>query len=221
MHDMAMHLRNRHPAVPLIVVGTSRGGNLLLKYIGEYAGRHPFAAAYASSSAYNLGALHHHYMRDRFASSMLTLCMLTMLEERAECTEKLVAARNLGDTLQLRRLFRHSNIWELDRELVMPFYPGRFKDVEDFYAQNSCHAELERLDVPTLLLNARDDVLVAPGLIDYAVSAAEEKNPHVVSVVTRQGSHCGWMTGAGLDSWEIKLMCNFIDAVLDKDKFNV
>lgn len=213
MHDVATYLQNRYPLAPLIVIGTSAGGNLLLRYIGEYSGQHPFKAAYASSSAYNIGALCRHYKKNPFASSMLTLCMLTMLDERKSCTEKLITKLKLDNQINVSKLFKHSKIWKLDEELVMPFFPGKFKDVEDFYDQNSCYRELANIDVPTLLLNSRDDVLIAPELIKYAVDAANQ-NKNIVSTITHQGSHCGWIMGNDFDSWDVKLMCNYVESIL-------
>lgn len=213
MHEIAMHLRWRYPNASLILAGTSGGGNVIVRYLGQYAGKHPFSAAFVSSGAYDIERELHLYKRNWLASRLLTACMLDMLKEREKCMPKLLGDHGLESAVNVQDMYKHVNIWELEEQLVLPFYPEKYKSIDEYYRKSGCYEELHKVDIPMLLLNSRDDNLVPCELIDYATGAAQS-NSKLISVVTEQGGHSAWLSGLKLDSWEIKLLLAYINQVI-------
>ena len=74
---------------------------------------------------------------------------------------------------------------------------------------------LHRIRVPTLIMTAQDDPMMAPSFFPTLQRAAGE-NPHVVFARTKRGGHCAWHTGvypAGA-SYAEQLAIDFIAAVV-------
>ena len=74
-----------------------------------------------------------------------------------------------------------------------------FSDVHDYWTGASAGPFLQNIQVPTLLLNARND----PFLADHVLRAAERRQeagqvpPNVVFEFPREGGHAGFADGAG------------------------
>lgn len=216
MHVVAMHVRHRYPDAPMILVGTSGGGNVVSKYIGDYAGTHPFKGAFASASAHNVEEFIRELRHNPIGNACLTMCLLDLFKDRRECMAQLIRDHKLGQVVDINSAYDHINVWELEEQIVLPFYPGKYKDVYDYYFQNSSHVSFENVDIPLLLLNAKDDILIDPKLVRYALDASRN-NSNIISVVTEQGGHCGWLTGFTMDSWEVNLLMAFASHIFLKD----
>ena len=65
-----------------------------------------------------------------------------------------------------------------------------FRDAPEYWAKSSARQYLDRINVPTLLLNARDDPFLTPGSFPYSVA---EKNPHLFFEAPEWGGHVGFI----------------------------
>lgn len=84
---------------------------------------------------------------------------------------------------------RVHSIWTFDQELVIPGLG--FGTVRDYYAATSPLRFLGKLNVPTLILYARDDPLFAPDIIPDLERACAG-NPYANLVLTKYGGHVGY-----------------------------
>ncbi len=93
---------------------------------------------------------------------------------------------------------------------------GGFDSLEHYMTTSSCSEVLDRVAVPLLGINARNDPFISREALDHTIERAS-RNPHVILVMTPTGGHIGWGEGLFLHlfraSWAERLTVDFIDAV--------
>jgi hypothetical protein len=189
---------------PRAAIGVSLGGNALLKWLGERgdeAGRWVRRAA-AVSAPIDLPASG--AALDRGLNRVLyTRLFLSTLKPKS--LAKLERFPGLYDaaTVRAARRFR-----EFDDAVTAPLHG--FRDVDHYWSSAAAGPWLERIRVPTLLLNARND----PFLPEHAlVAAAKKAAPCVVLEFPRTGGHAGFIAGPfpGRHDWLPRRLLEFLE----------
>ena len=176
--------RAQNAATPLFATGVSLGGNVLLKWLGDYgesaAGIVDAAAAIsvpldlmatgnALAQGFNLV-----YTRNFLAT------LRTMSLAKLERFPGLYDANAVRATRTLR---------EFDDLVTAPLHG--FKDTDDYWTRASSKPGLKNIRVPTLILNAKNDPLVpAP-----ALPRAGEVSAVVTLEQPEQGGHASFVSG--------------------------
>jgi predicted alpha/beta-fold hydrolase len=186
------------------VVGISLGGNALLKWLGERGNeaRGLVRRAAAVSAPIDLaaagGAL------DRGLNRLLyTRHFLSTLKPKS--LAKLERFPGIYDAAAVRaaRCFR-----DFDNVVTAPLHG--FRDTDHYWSAASSGPWLERIRVPTLLINARND----PFLPEHALLAAARKAaPCVVLEFPRTGGHAGFVCGPfpGHHGWLANRLLEFLE----------
>jgi predicted alpha/beta-fold hydrolase len=179
----------RRFSAPVDAIGVSLGGNALLKWLGEQgaAAQAIVRRAAALSAPLDLAAAGR--ALDRGINRLLyTRMFLATLKPKSFA--KLALFPGLFDDARLRaaRSFR-----EFDDVFTAPLHG--FRDVDHYWNSSSAGPWLERIRVPTLVINARND----PFLPERALLAATRQPAPCVSLeLPRSGGHVGfrraWMT---------------------------
>lgn len=176
------------PERPILAVGVSLGGNVLLKWLGERGTEvvPSVRAAAAVSTPFDLAAGSRHL--ERGLSRLYARFFVRALREKAQ------AALAKHPTLPVDRLAmaRASSFWEFDDAVTAPVHG--FRGAADYYARSSSLPLLPRIARPTLLLSAADDPFLPPVVLDQVRSLAQG-NPHLEVEFTPRGGHVGWVTG--------------------------
>jgi len=165
------------------VIGISLGGNALLKWLGEQAeaARAIVRRAAAVSAPLDLAAAG--AALDRGLNRLLyTRMFLATLKPKS--LAKLAIFPGIFDAGRLgaARTFR-----EFDDVFTAPLHG--FRDVDHYWTSSSSGPWLERIRVPTLVMNARND----PFLPEAALLAATRRAAGCVSVeLPRSGGHVGF-----------------------------
>ena len=195
----------RRFGAPVYAVGVSLGGNALLKWLGERGAdaRALVQRAAAVSAPLDLAAAGNALDRglNRFVYTRHFLSTL-----RPKALAKLAVFPQLYDADKVRaaRTFR-----EFDNLVTAPLHG--FRDTDHYWASAACAPYLERIRVPTLVLNARND----PFLPEQALlAAAREAAPCVVLEFPRTGGHAGFLAGPfpGRHSWLPQRLFEFLTA---------
>jgi predicted alpha/beta-fold hydrolase len=120
---------------------------------------------------------------ERLANAVYQRAFVRDLKARMQRKAALFPDRYSADHLEGIRTIR-----EFDNRYTAPHFG--FRDADDYYHRASAIRVVERIRVPTLIINAKDDpfIPVAP-LEDPAVTG----NPRIRVVVTRWGGHCGFI----------------------------
>ena len=170
-------------STPVDVIGISLGGNALLKWLGERgAAALPLVRRAATVSApLDLAAAGH--ALDRGLNRLLyTRMFLASLKPKS--LAQLERFPSLFDAAKLRgaRTFR-----EFDDIYTAPLHG--FRGVDHYWTSSSSGPWLERIQVPTLVINARND----PFLPEQALEAATGKAASSVLLeFPRTGGHVGF-----------------------------
>ena len=168
--------------------GYSMGGNLCLLYLGRHAAELPpeivgaavFCAAIdlsASSQMFNtaIGRLYARHFLQK---------LLQMMVRKHEQFPELVDISDLESVTTMD---------EFDERFTAPLMG--YADAEDYWRKASASRWLDKIRLPTLMVNPRNGLFLAGDC--YPVKAAEE-NPHLFLEMPDGGGHCGFIT-PGLD----------------------
>jgi len=187
----------------LCAIGVSLGGNALLKWLGERgsgaAGVVRRAAAVsapidlpAAGAALDRGL-------NRFFYTRMFLSTL-----KPKTLAKLEAFPDLCDPAGLRRA---STFREFDNLVTAPLHG--FRDVDHYWASAASGPYLERIRVPTLLLNARNDPFLPAQALEAAAARASKE---VLVEFPSSGGHAGFMSGPfpGRHGWLSQRLFQFL-----------
>ncbi len=178
-------LAKRDPAAPILPVGVSLGGNVLLKWLGELGELAPdeMRAAVAISTPYDLAAAARKMSRG--FGRLYTFFFLRTLKAKA-----LQKASEYPGLLDEKAVRRARNWRQYDDAVTAPLHG--FRDAEDYWARSSSRFLLERIRRPTLLINSRDDPIVpASSLPEQLV----ERSEWLRAEFTSRGGHAGFVAG--------------------------
>jgi len=179
-------LRERFPTRPLMAIGYSLGGNILLKYLGERVPESPspVSAAVAISVPYDLSAGAKALER-RGMARVYSRYFLTSLLAKVRGKETM-----LTDVLNLNEVWASETIRDFDNAVTARLHG--FVDAEDYYRKSSSNRFVASVGVPTLLIHAGDD----PFLPVEALPVSEiEANPFLNLILTDGGGHVGFCEG--------------------------
>lgn len=165
------------------LVGFSLGGNLVLKYLGDQGTnldrriRRAVAISVPCDLARSAKRLEHRqnriYMR-RFMRSL-----------RVKVREK---AKRYPNDLDLSGLDKMRTFAEFDDRYTAPIHG--FKGAHDYWARCRCLNGLDRITIPTLLINALDDPFLTPECYPHEAAAA---NPCFNLETPEHGGHLGFV----------------------------
>ncbi|WDD95168.1 hydrolase [Burkholderia sp. FERM BP-3421] len=168
---------------PLVAAGVSLGGNVLLRWLGERRDeRARVAAAAAISTPIDVHAggraLSHGF------AMIYTRSFLKTLKRKA--LAKLERYPGLFDRTAM---LAARTMYDFDDIVTAPLHG--FADADDYWTQATTRPLLRAIEVPTLIVNARND----PFLPASALPGPDEVSRAVVLDQPEHGGHAGFMTG--------------------------
>ena len=176
-------LRDREPGTPLFVVGFSLGGNVLLKWLGETGANAPIQAAVAVSVPFLLGESAKR-LDQEFSRVYQWGLMHSMRNAVAE------KRRRMKLPLKIQDLSKLKTFWDFDEHITAPLHG--FAGADDYYARSSSRQYLKGIQVPTLIVQSRDD----PFMTDAMIPQDGELSSAVELELYDSGGHVGFIQGA-------------------------
>ena len=175
------------PDAPMGLAGVSLGGNVLLKWLGEAGARVPsrVRAAVAVSVPFDLARSVRHLSRG--FSRVYERHFLRSLRRKARA--KLARFPGMFDE---HALARARTLYDFDDAVTAPVHG--FAGADDYYARASSLGFLDRIQVPTLLLNAVDDPFLPAAVLDE-VRAIAARTPALELEFVPRGGHVGFIAG--------------------------
>jgi uncharacterized protein len=176
------------PNAPFAVAGVSLGGNVLLKFLGERGELLPpnLIAAATISVPFDLERssrrINHGFSRlyQRFFLRSL----------KAKARQK---AERFPDLASVADIAALQTLEDFDNLITAPLHG--FKDAHDYYERASSLNYLPSIRLNTLLLNAVDDPMLPPAVLDE-VRQMVERNPALKADFVRRGGHAGFIAGS-------------------------
>jgi predicted alpha/beta-fold hydrolase len=173
------------PCARICVVGVSLGGNMLLKWLGEEGpgARAVVERAVAVSAPLDLVAAARQ-LDFGIKRVLYTRFFLGFMRPRALAK---IAVHTLPidpDAVRSSSTFR-----QFDDLFTAPVHG--FRDAVDYWTQSSSKPWLRRIEVPTLLINARNDPFLPEGVLPHRNDVSDT----VVLDFPRDGGHVGFVSG--------------------------
>ena len=165
------------------LVGYSMGGNLVLKLAGDLGADAPtqLRAVVAVSPAMDLAqsadALH--LPANRLYERKFLRALLKRFRRKTSLFPRVYDPARADGIHSLR---------EFD-ERITALYSG-FRGADDYYYRAAAARVLDRIAVPTLILNALDDPFIR---VRPETHALIDGNPHITLIETEHGGHCAFL----------------------------
>jgi len=167
----------------LYAAGVSLGGNALLKWLGEDRGaKEIIDSAAAVSAPVDLMAAGE--ALGRGFNLLYAQAFLRTMKQKSE--KKLQRFPGLFDGEAMRR---SRTLREFDDVVTAPLHG--FRDTDDYWTRASSKPVLRRIEVRTLLINARND----PFLPEAALPGKDEVSTQVWCEFPAEGGHAGFVSG--------------------------
>ena len=185
--DWILHrLKASNPRSDIYAVGISLGGNMLLKWLGENGGDAGgiVERAAAVSAPVDLNA----------AASVLDIGHRRAIYTRSfiESLKPKILAKIAAHQLKIdpEAVFACSTFRQIDDIYTAPIHG--FKDAIDYWTRASSKPWLQHIQIPTLLINARND----PFLPTQALPTEAEVSISVTFEFPKSGGHVGFVSGS-------------------------
>jgi uncharacterized protein len=192
---------------PVFAAGVSLGGNVLLHWLCRQGAAASIVSAAAAISAPLDVHAGGHAISQGFGM-VYTRSFLKSLKTKA--LAKLGQFPGLYDR---DALLAARTLYEFDNVVTAPLHG--FRDTNDYWSTATVRAHLKCIDVPALVLNARND----PFLPAFALPSPAEVSPRVTLDQPRHGGHVGFMTGPfpGRMDWLSMRVFGYFDTFSPRD----
>ncbi|TAK75882.1 MAG: hydrolase [Gammaproteobacteria bacterium] len=179
---VARVLLEREPHTPLAAIGYSLGGNVLLKWLGETRYQNPLKAAIAISVPFELHKAANRIQKgfSKFYEWYFIRCLRDRLTTKFQAN---------AIPLDLSILHEVRTMHEFDDKVTAPLHG--FSGVDEYYTTSSSRQYLSTIEVPTLILHAKDD----PFMTEDMIPQGHELSPKVKLELTETGGHVGFVAG--------------------------
>ncbi|KAF8206359.1 AB-hydrolase YheT [Mycena galopus ATCC 62051] len=191
LRQALMYISKLYPRAPLLGLGFSIGGNVLIRYLAEEGENSLLCSACILGCPWDLKANNDYLLHDSTLGKRIYLrgmgenVMSLMRQQSAVFLENPRTAKAAQTVLHLKKptLTDFDHIYTSSVGDTPPF---PFEDVHKYYTWASSHKIAEQIRVPTLTINAADDPVV------QRVQTSTGQNGHIVTVRTAAGGHLAW-----------------------------
>jgi predicted alpha/beta-fold hydrolase len=180
----------------VVVVGFSLGGNMALKFAAEHGG---LRGVVSVSAPIDLAAASRRFLALRNRAYHAHL--LGAMKREASAAEGLSVEER--ETIRAVR-----TIYEFDEQIVAPV--NGYASAAAYYEDNHAARRLQEIEVPTLLVQARDD----PWIPDQVYREFSwSRNPNLCLLLAQGGGHLGFHARGMREPWHDTCLSIFIDAL--------
>ncbi len=185
----------QHTGAPVFLVGYSLGANVALKLAGELAedARPLIAGLCAVSTPIDLAA-----------------CVRRMGQLDNRVYDRRFVRRMIRRLVQMKRftpadLRSIRTLYDFDDRVTAPAFG--FRGADEYYATQSSSIYLERIRIPTLLIQAKDDTFIPFESFQHPAFAA---NPNLELLALEHGGHLGFISRRRPRFWADQAVLSWI-----------
>jgi predicted alpha/beta-fold hydrolase len=189
----------------IYAAGVSLGGSALINWLGREGTRAADTVRAAATASVPLDLMAAGIAIDRGFNLVYATHFLHTLKPKA-----LAMAKRFPGALDAARIARARTLWAFDDAVTAPMHG--FKGADDYWTRASSKPWLASVDVPALVINARNDPFVPAASLPSQAEVA----PRVLLEQPAQGGHAGFMTGPapGRLDWLSQRFLHFFDGVV-------
>ncbi|CAM1333257.1 YheT family hydrolase [Tenacibaculum aestuariivivum] len=184
VHFIIKHLATNSNYTNIIIVGFSLGGNLTLKYLGEY--EHistKVKGGIAISTPIDITSSQTELAK--FKNKLYLNEFLKTLKP------KIIAksAKFPDFKLNKKEVLNATKLWHLEKQYTAPIFG--FKSPEDYWAKASSKPYINNIKLPTLLINALNDPFLSEACFPFKEATS---NTNFYLATPKYGGHVGFIT---------------------------
>ena len=198
--DVLAVIRRLPREAPIFLVGFSLGGNVALKLAGELgeSAAAVLAGVVAVSTPIDLAACVRQL--DRPSNVLYARRFVSRLKERVRTKERLTPG-----LFDLSGLESVRDIYTFDDRFTAQAFG--FGSADNYYATQSSNQFLDRIRIPTLVIQAKDDPLIPFSVYHHPAFAT---NPHLRLIATEHGGHLGFIARHPPRFWLDQVLVHWI-----------
>lgn len=184
-----------HAAPTLAVVGFSLGGAMTLKLLGEPLEGLPIAAGISVSAPLDLVVGAEHLSTAAFGMyerAVVRTLIADAMSPAPDGTSRLSPAERAA-------VAKVRNLPDFDNVVTAPRHGWR--DAHEYYTVNSAAQFLPKISVPTLVIHALDDPMIAPAPYLAVDWESLERSGGVRRAITSHGGHVGFHQSGTPTPW--------------------
>ncbi len=186
LFEIIQFLEQHYNYTKIFIIGYSLGGNLTLKFMGEYAQKMPKIVKLAVGVSVPCDLEGSVEAISKKENKIYRNGFLKTLKQKALYKAKQFPKVNL-DTNKIKKA---TNFYEFDDLVTAPIHG--FKNAKDYWTQSSCKQFITKTTLPTLLISSKDD----PFLNEECHPVKEAKNnDNFTFLQTQYGGHIGFVNG--------------------------
>jgi hypothetical protein len=182
-----------------VLIGYSLGGNILLNLLADH--ELPIRAAATVSAPIEPAAAAQRFMEPR--NALYHYWLLRQLKQQSTAPGARLGAGD-RETIQRAR-----TIYEFDDWFIAP--RSGFAGADDYYARTAGARVACQIDVPTLMIMARDDPWIPTAAYEDLLPYCP---PNLRIVLTPGGGHVGFHDSGGQEAWHDRAIDAFMRASL-------
>ena len=198
LEEIINYVLSKKQYTEIILVGYSKGGNISMKYAGEKSEDIPteIKKVIAISSPTDLQGSVDVMGKKGFYTERFKTKLLKFLSNRSE----LINSQILKDISKMKYLD------DITDNYIAPLHG--FKDGRDYYEQCAAISLVDKIKVPTLILNAKNDPVLSESCA--MLDVAKHSN-YIFSELPNHGGHCGfYQPNSDGIYWVDKRMIEFV-----------
>ena len=179
LETVVNHAATQYPEIYL--VGFSLGGNLTLKFLGEKGSSLPMLKkGVAISVPLHLGDSCDQISRgeNKLYAKRFLKTLIQKVERKSRIFPEIIPPKPLTEIKTLR---------DFDNWITGPLHG--FQDAEDYYQSNSSLHFLDKIEIPTLILNAKNDPFLSPTCFPETQAKKHQK---IILETPEHGGHVGF-----------------------------
>ena len=191
---------------PIFLAGFSLGGNVVLKLAGELGSPASdlIAGVMAISTPIDLARCVKQL--DKPSNAIYARRFLARLKDRVRAKERFTPG-----LFDLSGLNQVRNIYQFDDRFTAQAFG--FGSADNYYATQSSNQFLDRIRVPTLVVQAKDDPLIPFAVYNHP---AFSTNPYLHLLAVEHGGHVGFISKTKPRFWLDQVLVNWLLEVRNK-----
>jgi predicted alpha/beta-fold hydrolase len=204
--DLLAVIRQLQGKAPIFLAGFSLGGNVVLKLAGELgeSARELIAGVAAVSTPIDLAACVRQL--DRPANFIYSNRFLSRLKQRVRLKQRLTPG-----LFPIEKLDGVKSVYQFDDQFTALNFG--FGSADNYYATQSSKQFLDRIRIPALLVQAKDDPLIPFEVYDHP---AFSQNPSLRLLAVEHGGHLGFVAKGRPRFWLDQVLVQWIGEVRNK-----
>jgi len=202
--EIINYLESNYNYNQIHVVGYSLGGNLTLKFMGEFTNKMPKSIVSAVGVSVPCDLKGSVESISKSENKIYMNGFLKTLKEKAKQKQVQFPESNLD----MEKINNATSFYDFDGLVTAPIHG--FLNAKDYWKKSSCKQYLKDITLPTLLISAKDD----PFLNDTCFPIDESKiNDNFTFIQTKYGGHLGFVAGFNLNKqhWMENEVLKFIE----------